>query len=1418
MKKLLFASLFLLALLLASCGEHDAHTHTYTANIVPPTCHSEGYTEHTCACGNSYRDTATPKTEHTFRLTLAEVQDDRASCVFQAVCSLCGEAATERKAHSLSQIESIPATCDKEGYTLSRCDTCGYLSKRELSKKEHTYLWTVTGRASPENVGMKQGVCSLCEYTLYSIIHYDSHTHEPVQTVIPPTCTAQGYTKNECLLCTDAFSSDQVPPLPHTYREWQVTLRASEDTEGCETRTCADCGYTDTRAILFSAHTHLYRDTVIPADCSREGYTRHDCLLCTVSTQSTPTPRTPHSYGEWQIGQAATDDTPGILIRTCTACEARDTHTESYELKEPSYTLPTLSCEYGTPLSAIVLPLGFSFEGDTSATAGDAGERKATLSYRHPEDPDGLVYKHLTGIEVTITVLPKLIRYQPDTAHLVSLRYTGKEISLPALPLEYAGILSIGFRRDGEEIDCIPKNAGSYTLYVYATSANYTLESEPYSFRIEKAGGFLDTLTIPDMVYSAEPHTVTLPAIVEATLLYLQNGVALNSAPREVGSYTLTVQIAESENIHGEEKTFSFSILPDTTPPRWHEPESYRYDKASGIISLFAEDDGKIDHYILTAWTGTRRIVKILTDPFFSAESVLWYSCIAVDHSGNQSEEVYIHMTSTGAPLPENIYPANGATVTEPYVLFSFEGAVRIMYGTDPENTCYVAEHGYLPTLSNGVTYYWYAEFDNRQSPVYSFTVSYEPKELALISPENGAEITDEFPILMAEGANDLKIYIRRAGSTVEIEYPTSSFVYALEYEWFAEDESGNRSEIRTFTYLYNEPYWEEGLYMEDGQDVIYTNQIDLVPHGYAALGPNYFSYLVVKPDGTHKNQYSSSPPSAEEGTIIGKDAYGYVGGPFEDGTVVYVCLKDKEFQTSRYIRYVIDLLPPENGVPSAVYNMGWSITLPLGEDNTEATYYYRLDRGEWTAYREELTLFPEGKSYFLELFSIDLAGNTSYSSEYKTTDTEAYPIITVTEGALNRFVNTDVKITLTPAENEYLFSFYVLNGVRYPLSAECELVIRDEGIHYLHTELESPNGEIFQGEPVRIMIDKTAPCFGVVTFPTHNILALSSTHYLMVDEDTIIEENGYTIYYRFNNADAYTPYDDSGRISLTNYAVIGDSLQRSLEVKLVDEAGNEAVKQFSYVIDGKAPEVADVSIKRELDPITGKSHYTLTYSGITDDYGYVSFSRFQLFNEYEYFVSEEGESGINEPMEYDAPGISEFVYDLSDLPAGEVYHLALILVDSYDNSNNGIFNPVQRYYFYKSDLATQITIGDFDFDYSNGVYTLFRYTGSDTEITLPESVNGEPYRLAACTFYGNTTLRSVTLPASLLEIGYWAFFGASALEEVILTSPDGWETSDEAFTPALTSDPAALASYLKESYFKLIRGAANQESEGVTP
>ena len=79
----------------------EAHEHSYTAVVTPPTCTEKGYTTHTCACGDSYVDTYTDALGHAWDSGKVTKQPTATETgVRTYTCTRCHETKTE----------TIPAT------------------------------------------------------------------------------------------------------------------------------------------------------------------------------------------------------------------------------------------------------------------------------------------------------------------------------------------------------------------------------------------------------------------------------------------------------------------------------------------------------------------------------------------------------------------------------------------------------------------------------------------------------------------------------------------------------------------------------------------------------------------------------------------------------------------------------------------------------------------------------------------------------------------------------------------------------------------------------------------------------------------------------------------------------------------------------------------------------------------------------------------------------------------------------------------------------------------------------------------------------------------------------------------------------------------------------------------------------------
>ena len=91
------------------------------------------------------------------------------------------------------------------------------------------------------------------------------------------------------------------------------------------------------------------------------------------------------------------------------------------------------------------------------------------------------------------------------------------------------------------------------------------------------------------------------------------------------------------------------------------------------------------------------------------------------------------------------------------------------------------------------------------------------------------------------------------------------------------------------------------------------------------------------------------------------------------------------------------------------------------------------------------------------------------------------------------------------------------------------------------------------------------------------------------------------------------------------------------------------------------------------------------------------------------------------------------------------------------------------------------VNYNDYLFYAYNGVNYLFGYVGKDTALVLPESYNGENYKIYQYAFYGRNDIISVVIPDSVTSIGSSAFRGCTGLTSI--TIPDSVTSiGDKAF------------------------------------
>ena len=147
------------------------HKHSYKAVVTAPTCTEQGYTTHTCACGDSYVDTYVDALGHAWdngKVTKEPTETETGVKTF--TCTRCGETKTETipkltHEHSYKDVVTAP-TCTAKGYTTHTC-ACGD-SYVDTYVDALGHAWDsgkVTKQPTATEAGIRTYTCTRCGET-----------------------------------------------------------------------------------------------------------------------------------------------------------------------------------------------------------------------------------------------------------------------------------------------------------------------------------------------------------------------------------------------------------------------------------------------------------------------------------------------------------------------------------------------------------------------------------------------------------------------------------------------------------------------------------------------------------------------------------------------------------------------------------------------------------------------------------------------------------------------------------------------------------------------------------------------------------------------------------------------------------------------------------------------------------------------------------------------------------------------------------------------------------------------------------------------------------------------------------------------------------------------------------------------------
>lgn len=232
------------------CSHKNTTYHAAEAS----TCVKHGHTEYTicddCKTILSGENVELPLAEHTWdewqTVIPATCTEDGSE---KRICSVCNEEETRTVSavgHEYSDewTVDIPATCTVAGSKSHHCAACG--AKKDITvipAVGHSFGdWELVSSPNCTNEGSEKRICAICQFTETRSVDPTGHTWESSYTIDKEaTCTEDGSQSIHCSKCDVVKDSVVIPATGHQFGEWKTV------SDTTEVRTCATCGYTESR-------------------------------------------------------------------------------------------------------------------------------------------------------------------------------------------------------------------------------------------------------------------------------------------------------------------------------------------------------------------------------------------------------------------------------------------------------------------------------------------------------------------------------------------------------------------------------------------------------------------------------------------------------------------------------------------------------------------------------------------------------------------------------------------------------------------------------------------------------------------------------------------------------------------------------------------------------------------------------------------------------------------------------------------------------------------------------------------------------------------------------------------------------------------------------------------------------------------
>lgn len=526
------------------------------------------------------------------------------------------------------------------------------------------------------------------------------------------------------------------------------------------------------------------------------------------------------------------------------------------------------------------------------------------------------------------------------------------------------------------------------------------------------------------------------------------------------------------------------------------------------------------------------------------------YSWYAINNFGKTSEAFTITKVVADTKKPTLVSPSNNANITTANITLQATDNVAIdayYYKSDKETNYAKSVDGQI-TVEDGLTYTWYAvDTSNNQSSSWNFTVALaDTTNPVNSSPLNGAQLT-VLPIkLTATDNKGVTAYYYKNNNQSEYTKSTDGSISSLtpnvEYSWYAEDASGNRSETWTFTY-YVPDTTKPTLTSPSNNATISNLPVTLTATDNVKVSAYYYK-------NTNDSSYTLSTTGVIDSLV--------------DGTYVWYAVDEAGNKSNEWTFTFLSADTTDPTLTSPANNSTIK-TLPLTLSATDNRgikgYYYKTSSASSYTYTTTGVIndLTDGDTY--TWYAVDTSDNQSSSWSFKVQlDDVTPPVGSSPKNNATIYTNS---VTLVATDNKGISGYYYKKSTNsvYSYSKDGNITGLSENTTYNWYAVDTSDNKSAVYSFTYAVPDTTKP---TIVSPKNNATVTTKSVTLVATDNVAIS----TYYYKADG-------DVNWTITLTGeIEKLTDSVNYSWYA--TDTSGNKSdtVTFYVSIVDSEMPEI----------------------------------------------------------------------------------------------------------------------------------------------------------------------------------------------------------------------------------------------------